>query len=149
MAHGQTKAEIMPSFSARIDDLLATAKRLSEALRDGQARPWCMPTGIKEPLDVPALSVPAWERNDINQKYSVDVCGDPSAPGTSGDAISLKWQSDFMAVEERAFRTRHASLPRCIAAAHGRLNGHGNAAGGIFVQLRKAAQSAIDDGGLT
>lgn len=149
MAHGQTKAEVMPSFSNRISDLLTSAKQLADALRDGQARPWCMPKGVKDPLDVPTLSVPAWERNDINQKYSVDVCGDPKAPGTSGDAISLKWQADFMAAEERAFRTRHASLPRCFAAAHGRLQGHGNADGGIFVQLRKAVQSAIDAGGLT
>lgn len=147
MGHGKTKAAVMPSFSARIDDLLATAKQLSDALRDGQARPWHMPAGVKEPLDVPSLSVPAWERNDINQKYAVDVCGDPKDPGTSGDAISLKWQADFMAAEERAFRTRHASLPRCMAAAHGRLSGHGNTEGGVFNLIRKAANGAIEEGG--
>lgn len=147
MGHGTKKAEVMPSFSARIDDLLAAGKDWSDAVRDGKPRRWYVPSGVVEPLDVPSLSVPAWERNDINQKYSVEVC-DSSSPGTSGDAISLKWQADFMAAEERAFRTRHASLPRCVAAAHGRLSGHGNPAGGVFTQVRQAAQSAIDEGQL-
>jgi hypothetical protein len=149
MGHGQQKASVMPSFNARIDDLIAKAKEWSDALRYGRPRRWYVPDGTKEPLDVPSLSVPAWERNDINQKYSVDVCGDASSPGTSADAMGLKWQADFMAVEERAFRTRHASLPRCMAAAHGRLSGHGNPTGGVFNQLREATGTTISDGGLT
>lgn len=147
MAHGKKKAEVLSSFDKRVAELSETARLWAECLRNGQPKKWFIPAGLKEPLDVPQLSVPAWERNDINQKYSVEVCGDPQDPGTRADIMSLKWQADFMATEERAFRTRHASLPRCVAAAHGRLSGHGNATGGVFTQIKQSARGVIDIGG--
>jgi len=109
-----------------------------------------VPKEVKEPLDVPKLHDPVWDRNSINQKYSVDILAGPGQEGgTVGDLIAMKWQADFMAAEERAFRTRHASLVRCAAVAHGRLNGHGESGTSIFSFLKDAAQTHITAGAQT
>lgn len=149
MGHGVKKGELTGVFKKRMSELRARAKNWSDSFRFGGAKHWYTPDGLKEPLDVPSLSVPAWERNEINQKYSVDICGNPNAPGTVGDLVAMKWQADFMAVEERAFRTRHASLPRAMAVMHGRLQGHSNPTGGIYKQLELAIERALSDGSKT
>lgn len=145
MGHGTKKANIVSVFDKRVTELEQRARLWSLAFRynDGFFK-WFVPDGLKEPLDVPSLHVPAWERNEINQKYSVDVMGDPESPGTIGDIYCLKLQADFLAVEERAFRTRHASLPRASSIAHGRLSGHG--AGSVFSQVRDSAEAAANKG---
>jgi hypothetical protein len=61
----------------------------------------------------------------------------------------MKWQADFMAAEERAFRTRHASLVRCAALAHGRMSGHGVSGMSIFSFLKDAIQTHINAGAQT
>ena len=101
----------------------------------------------KELLDVPGLDNPAWDRNNINRIYAADVLGGPGkSGGTTGDLIAMKWQADFMAQEERAFRMRHASYARCAAFMNGRLDGHGIQKLGIFSFLKDGVQSFISAG---
>jgi hypothetical protein len=145
MGHGTKKSSITSVFRKRVIELQERARLWSLAFKNGDGYfKWSVPDEAKEPLDVPSLHVPAWERNEINQKYSVDVMGDPESPGTVGDIYSLKIQADFLAVEERAYRTRHASLPRASAIAHGRLSGHG--AGSVFSEILISAQEAAAKG---
>lgn len=149
MAHGTSKGVVDGVFQARIDDLEDKAKKIAEQFRTYDTyREWHMPDEIGDPLDVPSLDKPAWDRNNINQKYSVDILGSGpgKAAGTVGDLIAMKWQADFMAAEERAFRTRHASLVRCAAFAHGRMNGHGVKGKSIFSAFRDGVQAHIDAG---
>ena len=151
MAHGKSKGKVDDKFTQRVNDLEQKAKKMAEQFRnfDGY-REWHIPKDLKEPLDVPALHNPAWDRNTINQTYSVDVLAGPGdAGGTVGDLIAMKWQADFMAAEERAFRARHASLVRCASHAHGRLNGHGQSGQSIFSFLKDAVQTHISAGAQT
>ena len=112
-------------------------------------RPWHTPDEMqgRDLLDVPSLHNPCWDRNNINSLYSEDILAGPGKMGgTSGDLIAMKWQADFMATEERAFRLRHASLPRCAAMMHGRLNGHSRAGVSVFSFLKQGVENYIDGG---
>lgn len=151
MAHGTSKGVVDGKFQARVNDLEKKAKKSAEQFKNyGTFREWHMPEEIKEPLDVPKLHDPVWDRNNINQKYSVDILAGPGQEGgTVGDLIAMKWQADFMTTEERAFRTRHASLVRCASMAHGRLNGHGESGKSVFSFLKDAVQTHIDAGSRT
>ncbi len=150
MAHGKTKATVDSAFAARINELETLAKTLADQFRAIDAfRPWAVPSALKsrDVLDVPSLHEPAWNRNKLNQTYSENVLAGPgSKGGTAGDLIGIKWQVDFMASEERAFRTRHASYARCAALMHGRLDGHGKTPDSIFSYLRASVEEVIQAG---
>ena len=150
MAHGKTKGKVDGKFSARITDLQEKAKKFAESFRGlDDWRPWHTPKDVGDPLDVPSLHNPTWERNAINRLYSETILGGPGQKGgTCGDLIAMKWQADFMAVEERAFRTRHASYVRCASLAHGRWDGHGKPEVGIFDFMKNAVQSSITAGAI-
>jgi len=143
MGHGTPKSVLVDTFKARLADLEQKALAQSEHFRThGSARPWHTPDTManSDLLDVPMLHEPAWNRDEANRIYSQDVLSEK--PGTQGDVISLKRQIDFMAVEERAWRVRHATFARCAAHAAGRLNGHGQPNAGIFTMVRNAADDA-------
>lgn len=147
MGHGTPKASIDSGFTARITELEENARKLAEQFRAfSKPRPWNMPTALKtrDLLDVPALHVDGWDRDPLNRMYSETVLSGPDkAGGTVGDLIGIKWQIDFMAVEERAFRLRHASYARCAALAHGRLDGHGRTQAGIFSYLQDSVKNVL------
>lgn len=150
MGQSESKGKVDGKFEARIKDLETKAKEISQAFKAAaQPRPWHTPEEMKsrDLLHVPSLHEPCWNRNDINQVYSEQVLKGPGTQGgTVGDLIAMKWQADFMAAEERAFRLRHASMVRCACVAHGRLDGHGQSGDGIFSFFRDAVQSHIDVG---
>ena len=151
MGHGTQKGEVDSQFENRVKDLEEKAKSMADQFREFNSyRLWHTPKDTGDLLDVPALHVPAWERNKINELYSETIlAGTGTESGTCGDLIAMKWQADFMATEERAFRTRHASYARCASLMHGRMKGHGTSQTGIFSFLKEAIQTHIDAGGMT
>lgn len=151
MAHGSSKGKVDGKFTARINDLEKKAEKAKTMFRDHNTyREWWTPDGVKDPLDVPSLHNPNWDRNSINQLYSDTILqGKADTSGTVGDLIAMKWQADFMAVEERAFRTRHASMIRCAALSHGRLDGHSRPDKSVFSFLRDSVDHAIKEGAKT
>jgi len=151
MAHGKTKGKVDDKFSQRVQDLEKKAEKAKDMFRDhNNYREWWTPDGVKDPLDVPSLHNPNWDRNSINQLYSDSILvSHGEGSGTVGDLIAMKWQADFMAVEERAFRTRHASMIRCAALAHGRIEGHSKAEKSIFSFLKDSVDQAIKHGAAT
>lgn len=148
MGRGTTRGVVDGKFEARIKDLEKKADKAKTHFRDqGNYREWWTPQGVKDPLDVPSLHNPNWERNSINSLYSTSILiNNDTGSGTVGDLIAMKWQADFMAVEERAFRTRHASLIRCASMSHGRLDGHSKSGIGVFSILRNTIQQTINEG---
>jgi hypothetical protein len=142
------KGVVDGKFKKRIEELEKKARKFADHFRNHNTyREWHVPPEFKDPLDVPSLHVPAWERNDINQKYSEEIVGHrDDASGSDGDAKAMKLQADFMAVEERAFRTRHASMIRSASFLHGRLDGHGQQSLSLFSYLKDSIQTLIDKG---
>jgi len=150
-AHGTSKGTVDGKFKQRIANLEERVKKSAEHFKTQSGyRDWNVPKELHDPLDVPSLHVPAWERNSINQLYSETILVGPGdAGGTCGDIIAMKWQADFMATEERAFRMRHASFTRSAAAMHSRLKGHGTGGQGVFSVLEKTVASWIELGGVS
>jgi hypothetical protein len=151
MGHGTKKGVVDGQFVKRVDDLEKKADKAKTHFRDhSNYREWWTPQGVQDPLDVPSLHNPNWDRNAINQLYSDTIVKQSgSASGTAGDILAMKWQNDFMATEERAFRTRHASMIRCASMAHGRLDGHSQTDRGIFSQLKTTIDKALEEGAQT
>jgi hypothetical protein len=147
---GGPKAKVDPKFEDRVKDLEDKANDFSEHFRNHtRFRKWHTPEKVTDILDVPSIDNPTWDRNDINELYSEQIVGKAGdQAGSFGDAQAMKWQADFMAVEERAFRTRHASFVRCASLAHGRLNGHGKKSLGIFSFLKDGINTVIKFGGM-
>lgn len=147
---GGPKGKVDPKFEERIKDLEKRANDFSEHFRNHtKYRKWHTPEQVADILDVPSIDNPTWDRNNINQLYSEEIVGQAGdKSGSFGDAQAMKWQADFMAVEERAFRTRHASFIRCASLAHGRLNGHGKQQKSIFSFLKDGVQTSIDFGAM-
>ncbi|NDD53044.1 hypothetical protein EBZ39_04055 [bacterium] len=145
MGHGTQKGVVDSNFEKRVKDLEEKARKMSEHFRDHNTyRPWHTPENVKDPLDVPSLHNKTWDRNNINQLYSEEIVGKAGdESGTDGDAQAMKIQADFMAAEERAFRTRHASMIRCASFAHGRMDGHGKESRGLFSYLLDSVDSLI------
>lgn len=150
MAHGESKGQVDATFEKRVNALEEIAREISAQFKTWQdLRPWHTPKELagRDLLDVPALHNPCWDRNAINELYSEQILKGPGTQGgTTGDLIAMKWQADFMATEERAFRLRHASLARCAALMHGRLDGHGQQNISIFSSFKGAVQKGIDTG---
>jgi hypothetical protein len=152
MANGESRGQVDEKFTKRINDLEDIAQKMSEQFKDWQHfRPWHTPKELvdaeRDLLDVPSLHTPCWDRNSINQLYSEKILAGPGKEGgTTGDLIAMKWQADFMATEERAFRLRHASLPRCAALMHGRLDGHGQKKISVFSSFAGSVKTSIDTG---
>jgi len=146
MGHPDTgKGKIDPTFEERIKDLEQKAQKISSSFRNQDYSEWHIPEKIEDPLDVPGLDK-AWQRNSINQEYENIVGTQADGAGSVGAAQAMKIQADFLAVEERAFRTRHASFVRCAAMAHGRLDGHSKTDKSVFSFLKQGLQSQIDLG---
>lgn len=145
MAHSKPKAEITPAFLKRIADLEKKAREQSWHFRYGTfPRPWHTPESMENTnlLDVPKLHEPAWNRDEANRVYAQKVLAVSKGDvGTRGDLACMKKQIDFMAVEERAWRLRHASLARCATLAHGRLNGHGAENQGVFSMVKNVVEN--------
>lgn len=146
MARGTKKGRVHAVFTARTDELRTQADEQATAFSGSGARPWQVPEPLadKDLLDVPKLHDPAFERTEINANYD-EAVQDPKSPGTNGDAMSLKMQADVLAVQERAFRLRHASPIRCLVVAMGRRKGHGHAQG-VHDAVRREAENLLQAG---
>jgi hypothetical protein len=150
MPHGSTKGIVDSRFKDRIKELQDVAKKSADVFKTGTGfRPWHVPKDLdgKDLMFVPHLHEGAWNRDEINRVYSQQVLGGMGdGSGTVGDLMAMKWQADFMAMEERAFRLRHASMVRCASMAHGRMKGHGLSQGGVFDIIESSVKSFIDAG---
>jgi hypothetical protein len=153
MAHGTPKGKIDEQFTKRVEDLEKKAKEQSTQFKTQSGlRPWHTPESMKDNnlLDVPNLHEPAWNRDKLNQLYSDEILAvDKLKGGVVGDLIGVKRQIDFMAVEERAWGLRHASITRCAAIAHGRLDGHGQPSVGIFATVKNEIENRMKQGAIT
>lgn len=136
--------EINSTFRDRIADLQQLAQTQADArLGDTQSR-WMTPTGWQgDPLAVPKLHTPAFDRSGINSTY-LDVSR--SADGSVGDAGAMKLQLDYLSVMERSFRSRHATPVRCLMHASARHAGHAHTQG-AFATVLNTAQDLIQAGG--
>jgi len=132
-------------FSDRLDELVLQANEQA-TVAGSTGRPWQVPTELETSLfNIPVMHEPAFNRDEINTNFE-DCTKSADNPGTIGDVSSLMTQCDYVAMEERAFRTRHMSSIRAMAHANARRTGHGQARG-VFGGVKKFAEDLIHAGG--
>lgn len=136
--------EIDSTFRDRISDLREQSQVLAQArLGDVQSR-WMTPANWQgDPLDVPQLHLPGFDRSGVNSAY-LDVHRDSG--GSVGDAGAMKLQLDYLSIMERSFRSRHATSIRCLMHAGARHAGHAHSQG-VFATVLNTVQDLIQAGG--
>jgi len=126
-------------------DGLQTGSAQMHLADTGQAqRAWMTPAGWDgDPFAIATVHLPAFDREPINQNYQEVHSGED---GRIGAAASLKIQLDYVAVMERAFRSRHAGPIRGQMHAAARHAGQGHVKG-IFPRTRDYAQDLLKSAG--
>ncbi len=150
-------AQVDPNFEKQVRALKLHQRARAASLASGGQVTWYRPAGwTGDPFDYEAMHV-AFNRDQANAD-AVKSMEDGANPGTTGDVIACVTMIDFLAVHERAFKTRH-TLTRTRAAAHaaGRARGQGDDKGpygqlaleyvrSILAQAKKPVNNGIDGG---
>ena len=116
-------------FLDRLEELRTQAASLANSLQGASSRKWQVPEADGwdgNVLDLEGISK-AYDRQGLNQAYEDLLKGGKG--GSVGECAALKLQIDYLAVLERAFRTRHMTSVRARMHAAGRRRGHGNKSG--------------------
>jgi hypothetical protein len=131
---GTPNGRVHDRFREQVKAHVESGENLYKSIISNEQRRWCM--GSVGNWDGSIFKIKemggAFDRNAINQGYEEAL----TKPGTVADAMATKHQSDWLAMLERAFRTRHATSIRCEVHAAGRKKGHGHKAGPIGVASR-------------
>lgn len=131
-------------FAANIAALKESAADAAAAATNGGLRAWMLgDTSLwaGNPLDLDSIGE-AFSRRGPGSAYALALV---SSHGSTGDAMSAKFQSDALAARERAFRLRHATAVRCGMHAAGRRAGQAEGLGAAG-RLETHAQDLIAAG---
>jgi hypothetical protein len=126
MADGKTKSRFDPTLEKQIDKLCDDSLSVASATLDnGQGRVWMHGNNDYELTDISGLKEP-FKREDLQANYA-EVMNDLD-PGTAADKVAIKFQSDYLAAMERAYRLRHTGLVRTeiFSAMRRRVQGETN-----------------------
>lgn len=140
----KSKGQVHDVFNGTINDLQSQAAAQAKAARGTGLRPWNVPKGSPDVLDVPGTTTP-FDRSKLDQNFATFIA-DGQDPGTIGDVISVKVQGDYVAMAERAYRARHCTPVRLLGFMAARRAGHGNDRGVFKGGVGKYAQDALKAG---
>lgn len=142
---------IDPAFDNLLEQLRITSQSIDLATSALQQRVWMYPVlngWSGDPQDVTGMN-DAFNRDDLNTMYD-SALHTTDGSGHTGDCAASKIMVDYIAVAERAFRTRWASRIRCMMHAAGRRTGHGDPLNGLYAgSIRPYVQSIIDAAAIT
>jgi len=126
MAEGKSKSRYDETLERQVDKLIEDNKAIADAtLQYGTGRAWIHGSSDYELTDISGLKEP-FKREDLQANYA-QVMNDLD-PGTAADKVAIKFQSDYLAAMERAYRLRHTGLVRTeiFAAMRRRLQSETN-----------------------
>lgn len=140
-----SRGQVHTAFINRLRELMERGFNFSEAFRGSGQRKWNVPDDLTAVnlMAIDQLHKPSFDREKINTNYS-ECFQDKDNMGTCGDVVSLKFQMDYNAAEERAFRFRHATVCRNLAHALARRRAHGD--GPTFQFIEREAGDRIRSG---
>ena len=130
------KSNIDPLFSKQVQELTKKAKKQKER-RKGEQAEWMMPNKGDWNGDLfkwqemeTMFGKPSRGHGEKLADMAEEVLRDGESPGMAGDIIAISMQADYLAMMERAFRSRHTMRrPRAWAHAAGVHDGQGKAQG--------------------
>lgn len=132
-------------FVANAARLAETSGQIAEAARGARGRPWQTPPEDRwsGDHDDPAALTPAFDRATLVDSYARIA----ASGGTVGAAGAVVTQVGWVGACERAYRARHASPLRCMAAASSRRAGHASPRGVILGGAVGHVQNLLAAGG--
>ena len=135
------RGNIDKNFALRLAELRKLATSQADSVTGDGTLGWNVPAGWSgDPLDIAGATKP-FDRADVGANYA-SLVADAAAPGTAGSAIGVKLQSDYLAMLERAARTRYLSPVRRAIMAAARRAGHGTV-DGVLSRVEAEAYGAI------
>lgn len=142
-----SKGKVHDVFKKRLDELVKKGLNFAKGFMREEQRQWNVPEDLEASslFEIPNLHKPSFERSEINVNYS-KCFQDSNDMGTVGDVVSLKFQMDYNAAEERQFRFRHSSTCRCLTHAMARRRAHGE--GPTFAYIERQASDEIKAGAI-
>lgn len=152
----QSKADVDERFEKQIKQLVSISQNRDEYHSNpGTVLNWMAPADWNgDPRDLEGMKAP-FDRQGLNTKYE-EIHRDAANAGTTGDVIAVKVQADWLAMAERAFRVRQASVCRDNCHMFARHAGHKNPKGvfqygvlGYVQDMLKAAKTASPQDGPT
>lgn len=142
------KGTIHDRFRLQAAALQKEASQISDATLGNVQRPWQIGDEAEgwdgDPLNIGGTTI-AFDRAEIGQAYA-SCLSDPGSPGTTADTMALTLQSDWLAMQERAFRCRHETSVRASIHAAARRAGHAHEQGVIKTGVVGYIQSILKRG---
>lgn len=135
-----SKVDIDPVFERMLEMLRDAAEKNANAVAEGTAPVWHVPTSWPGNLDDWEAMTKAFDRSKLNE-LTAKAQSDAASPGVTGDLIMGTLQIDYLAAAARAFHARYASKPRRLALTTARLKGQGQQEGvykGSILQFVRA-----------
>lgn len=144
----KSRGEIKAVFQRSVSELQLTAASAASPLEAGGVDDWPVLGEWNGEVDDAAGLTKPFDRAEIGQLYE-QCLYDSSAPGTTGDAIALQIQNDYVAAREMAFRDALASPVRRAMAAMARRLGHAESSGIFGNGILRYVQEVMRQGGRT
>lgn len=137
-------ATITSRYSAQQAVLKAQAQSVYLEATNQSERTWHVPDGNGlawqgDPQDLAGLSH-AFDRSEEAATYAASL---GTTEGSVGDAMALKVQHDYLALQERAYRARHMSPIRGVMHAAARRVGHATDSYGAFDRVTQFAADLL------
>ena len=121
MAVGKSKAKIVTTLNNQIQVLIEQNRAAALSAYNGVGRIWMLgpyavsgvinntPYWTGDTDDLVGMSL-AFDKSEVVSTFNSIM--DVKDPGTASDKIAMRFQNDYLAAMERAFRTRHAGSVR-------------------------------------
>jgi hypothetical protein len=121
MAVGKSKAKIVTTLNNQIQVLIEQNRAAALSAYNGVGRIWMLgpyavngvsnnkPYWTGNTDDLVGMSL-AFDKSEVVSTFNSIM--DVNDPGTASDKIAMRFQNDYLAAMERAFRTRHAGSVR-------------------------------------
>lgn len=110
MAKGKPKSRYDEVLKKQVEKLIEdNAAVASSGIDKAEGRVWMHGSNDYPVTDLSGLKEP-FKREGLQANYAEVM--DDRDPGTAADKVAIKFQSDYLAAMERAYRLRHTGLVR-------------------------------------
>jgi hypothetical protein len=147
MAKGRSKARVHDVFRTNVTGLQTDARNIEQSVLGQDQRNWQIEPvrgWSGDPLDIAGVG-DKFDRSEIHSNYT-ECLSDTKNSGTAADTQALTLQNDWLAMQERAFRLRHATSVRCALHAAGRRKAHEHEKGVLAAGVLKYIEDVIKRG---
>ena len=109
------EVKLYDSYSQLLEDKITQAKSEVEDVKSKLKKGWFQPSTAEEVSCLDVENIPKKFNRDDLQEASTQRLKEPRPPI---EQTTIKMQNEFIEADEQAYRIRHCSLPRSLAAGY-------------------------------